>query len=100
VPRWQVIAASVTHRLLYLLMLVMPVLGWANANSRGWDVTLFGLIPLPRIMAAKSPIGHTLGDVHTLIAYVTLGLLALHVSGALFHHFKLKDRTLARMLPG
>jgi cytochrome b561 len=100
VPRWQVAAARATHLSLYLLLLVMPVLGWANANSRGWDVTVFGLVPLPSIMAAKSPIGHTLGDVHTLIAYIALGLLGLHVAGALYHHFKLKDRTLARMLPG
>lgn len=99
-PRWQVAAAKAAHLALYLLLLVMPVLGWANANSRGWDVTLFQLIPLPSIMAAKSPLGHTLGDVHTLIAYGALGLVALHVAGALYHHFKLKDRTLARMLPG
>src|SRR5579859_2213615 len=90
VPRWQVAAARATHLALYLLLLVMPVLGWANANSRGWDVTLFGLVPLPAIMPAKSPLGHTLGDVHTLIAYIMLGLLGLHVAGALYHHFKLK----------
>lgn len=99
VPHWQVAAARATHWALYLLLLVMPVLGWANANSRGWDVTLFHLVPLPAIMAAHSPIGHTLGDVHTLLAYVALGLLGLHVAGALYHHFRLKDRTLARMLP-
>ncbi|HMA49674.1 MAG TPA: cytochrome b/b6 domain-containing protein, partial [Magnetospirillaceae bacterium] len=32
VPRWQVAAARATHLSLYLLLLVMPVLGWANAN--------------------------------------------------------------------
>jgi cytochrome b561 len=100
VPRWQVAAARAAHLSLYLLLLVMPVLGWANANSRGWDVTLFGLVPLPSIMAAKSPVGHTLGDIHTLIAYVALGLVGLHVAGALYHHVRLKDGTLARMLPG
>lgn len=100
VPSWQVAAARATHLLLYALLVVMPVLGWANANSRGWDVSLFGLVTLPSIMAAHSPLGHTLGDVHTWIAYIVLGLLGLHVAGALYHHFRVKDRTLARMLPG
>lgn len=100
VPSWQVAIARATHLLLYALLVVMPVLGWANANSRGWDVSPFGLAALPRIMAAHTPLGHTLGDVHTLLAYVTLGLLGLHVAGALYHHFRLKDQTLARMLPG
>ena len=99
VPGWQVMAARTIHLLLYALLVVMPVLGWANANSRGWDVGLFGIIPLPAIMAAHAPLGHTLGDVHTLIAYTLLGLLALHVAGALYHHFRLRDRTLSRMLP-
>jgi cytochrome b561 len=100
VPAWQVAAARATHLLLYALLIVMPVLGWANANSRGWNVSLFGTIPLPSIMAAHAPLGHTLGDVHSLLAYGALGLLGFHVAGALYHHFILKGGTLKRMLPG
>jgi len=99
VPAWQVAAARATHWLLYALLLVMPVLGWANANSRGWDVTLFGTVKLPAIMPAHTPLGHTFGDVHMWIAYAVLGVVALHVIGALYHHFKLGARTLTRMLP-
>jgi cytochrome b561 len=99
IPSWQVTAARATHRLLYLLLIVMPVLGWANANSRGWDVSLFGLVTLPALMPAHTPLGHTFGDVHMWIAYVVLGLVGLHVAGALYHHFGQGAKTLARMLP-
>ena len=35
-----------------------------------------------------------------VLAYVLLGVIALHVMAALHHHFILRNRTLARMLPG
>jgi cytochrome b561 len=35
-----------------------------------------------------------------VLAYVLLGVVALHVIAALYHHFILRNRTLARMLPG
>jgi cytochrome b561 len=97
IPAWQVTAAQATHLSLYGLMLIMPVLGWANANARGWDVTLFGVFTLPSLVAEHSSIGHQAGDMHALLANVVLGLLGLHVAGALYHHFWLRDRTLARM---
>jgi cytochrome b561 len=100
VPAWQLRAAQITHVLLYVLLLVIPVLGWANASSRGWTVSLFGLVTLPSIMAKGSPLGHELGDVHTLCAYALLALVGLHVLAALYHHFRLRDPVLRRMLPG
>src|SRR5450631_1173713 len=46
-------AATGTHIALYLLLIVVPVLGWANANSRDWAVGVGPLI-LPRLMPAGS----------------------------------------------
>jgi cytochrome b561 len=98
IPAWQVRAAQATHLWLYGLLIVMPLLGWANANARGWDPTLFGLATLPRLMEAHNPSGELAGDLHAVLANVVLGLLALHLAGALYHHYRLRDRTLARML--
>jgi len=98
VPTWQVRAAQATHLALYGLLVVMPALGWANANSRGWDATLFGAFALPKLVEAHSALGHAAGDIHTALAYMVLGLVGLHAAGALYHHFRLGDRTLARML--
>jgi cytochrome b561 len=87
-----------THYLLYALLLLLPVMGWANASSRGWPVTLFGVLPLPPLMPRGSTLGHQLGDVHMAGATVLLILIGLHVLGALYHLLVLRDRTVQRIL--
>jgi len=91
--------SRVTHYLLYAVLIVLPILGWANASARGWAVKLFGVISLPTLMAKGSALGHSLGDVHATLATVLLAIVALHVAGALYHAVILKDRTVHRMLP-
>ena len=98
--KWMGLAARLVHGLLYAVLIIMPVLGWANASTRGFDVTLFGVIPLPRLLPQGMKNGGLIGDVHTFMAYyVLLGLVGLHVIAALYHQFVLKDGILARMLP-
>jgi cytochrome b561 len=91
--------ARYTHWLLYLLLIAVPLMGWANASSRDWPVTLLASIPMPPLSPAGSPVGHALGDWHRVFAWVLLALAGLHVGAALFHQFVLRDETLTRMLP-
>jgi cytochrome b561 len=88
-----------THFLLYGILIVLPLLGWINANSRGWTVKLFGVIPLPGLVPSGSNWGHEMGDVHMTMAIVLLALAGLHVVGALYHQVILKDGLMMRMLP-
>lgn len=97
---WLNRVAHATHGLLYLLVLINPILGWAAASYRGWSVFLFGFIPLPALAAKGTRWAHTAGDVHIALIYVLLGVTALHLAGALYHHFVIRDRVLLRMLPG
>nr|WP_201695213.1 cytochrome b [Paraburkholderia hiiakae] len=89
--------AALTHLGLYALLIAVPVLGWINASSRAWNVTLFGAIPLPALSPAGSSFGHAMGDVHSVLAWVLFALICLHVAAALFHRFVLNDRVLQRM---
>jgi cytochrome b561 len=100
VPGWQQAAARLMHGLLYVLLVFVPVLGWANASARGFVVALFGLIPLPPLLAAGSDVGLALDNIHSLAAYAILALVGLHVLAALYHHLRLRDGVLRRMLPG
>ncbi|WP_211622989.1 cytochrome b [Paraburkholderia domus] len=93
------VVSHVTHGLLYLALLAVPLLGWANASSRGWSVKLLGVLPYPSISGVGSPVGHAMGDIHGYLAWVLFALIALHIAAALFHRFVLKDQTLQRMLP-
>jgi cytochrome b561 len=88
-----------THFLLYGILIVLPLLGWIYASSRGWAVRLFGVIPLPALVRSGSSWGGEMGDVHVVVSYVLLGLVGVHVIGALYHQFILKDALLQRMLP-
>ncbi len=100
-PPWQVQSARVMHWLLYLLLFVVPILGWMNASFRGFPVIMFGLFDLPKLMATRAPGFAWTSDVHGLLAnYAMLALVGLHGATALYHYFIRRDRVLQRMLPG
>ena len=101
IPPWQTRSARAVHTVLYLLLLVIPVLGWMNASWRGFDVSVFGLFTLPRLMATRAAGFGWTGDVHTILSwYVMLAFIGLHVAAALYHALLRRDGVLARMLPG
>lgn len=97
--RWERVLSGFIHWALYLLVLAMTLLGWAAANSRGWDVKLFGVVKLPAVAPNGSRWGHEAGDIHSTLVYVLLAFILLHVAGTLYHHFVKHDRIVARMLP-
>jgi cytochrome b561 len=100
VPPWQTSTARIVHWLLYLLIFVVPILGWINASWRGMPIVMFGLT-LPQLIATRAAGWQWTGDVHGLLAnYAMLGLVGLHVLAALYHHFVRRDGVLQRMLPG
>lgn len=98
---WEVALSKVTHGLLYLLMLAIPLSGWLmhSAYSGGKPVSLFGLVNWPGFpFAANKDLAHSFGEGHELMAIAMLVLLALHVAGALKHRLVDKDgNALARM---
>lgn len=99
-PRWLRAGARVSHATLYVLLLSVPLLGWAAASARGWRVTLFPHLALPALLPRGSKSGFLAGDVHAFLAYTLLAIVALHVAAALYHRLILHNQVLARMLPG
>lgn len=106
-PGWQAFAANTVHILFYGLMIVMPLTGWIVASSSSaFETRYFGLFDarlpvlpdLPR--DSRESIEAAASSVHSLLAWVIIGLLALHVGAALKHHFVDRDGLLARMAPG
>jgi cytochrome b561 len=99
-PAWQARLANFTHVGLYTLIIIMTVLGWAATGYRGWTVWLFGILPLPALAAKGTEWAHTAGDVHAFLVYVLLAFIVVHIGGALYHYYVVRDRVLQRMLPG
>jgi len=100
VPPWQTASARILHLLLYLLLFVLPLLGWINASWRSMPIVMFG-VTVPQLVATRAPGWSWTGDVHALLSnYLLTALVGLHVLAGLYHYFIRRDRVLQRMLPG
>jgi cytochrome b561 len=106
-PHWQVELARASHRLLYLLMVVMPLSGWVMAAASpaqdllGIENRVFGRLALPDPWVPGSAAVEAAAHALHAGAATALGLLlALHAGAALKHQFVDRDRTLARMIRG
>jgi cytochrome b561 len=93
------VAAVVSEYGLYALLLVQPILGILQTNAHGDRVNLFLIGQLPALIEKNRPLAQELLSVHKALGFSLLGLIALHVSAALFHHFWRRDDTLTAMLP-
>jgi cytochrome b561 len=82
-----------------VVLIVLPLLGWTAANAYGATPRLLGLIPLPRLVAPDTPFAEAVGAAHKTVAALLLVLIALHVSGALYHALVKRDGVVRRMLP-
>ena len=101
-PVWQHRAASGTHALLYVLMLALPMTGWAMASStpQPRPLLFFWLFPLPFLPIPKSAwLDRLFGALHLDIAVIVLIAIGLHIAAALKHQFVDRDHLLSRMLP-
>ncbi len=97
--KWENIAAHAMHHTLYLLILVIPVTGWLMSSAKGFQVVLFGVLPLPDLVGKNKELGDLLKEIHETLNYLMLGLVVAHVAAALKHHFVERDDVLTRMVP-
>lgn len=97
-PRWQQRAAGITHILLYLLMIGMPLLGWLALSAAGKPVPFFGL-EFSSLITENAGLAKPVKKLHETIGSAAYLLLGLHAAAALFHHYVRRDDTLRRMLP-
>lgn len=98
ISKWQHYVAMLTHTVLYLLMIAMPIAGWAILSAEGKPIPFWGL-ELPALIAENKELAHTIEELHETAGLVFYYTLALHALAALFHHNIVKDNTLRRMLP-
>ena len=101
--------AHATHFLLYCLIFLIPLSGWAmvSASPLGLPTVYFGLFQWPHIpflaelpRAQKIPLRHEFGRFHEWFAWSAIILIPIHVLGALYHQFIRGDDVLKRMVPG
>jgi len=98
-PTWQQRAAHVSHWLMYALLLLLPLSGWAMLSAAGYPVTLFEGVRLPPIVPRDAALFAWLRGAHHWLALLLFATFLLHLAAALFHGLVRRDGVLASMAP-
>ncbi len=110
-PAWEKFAASLSHFAFYVLILLLPLSGWAMVSISVLDIDtlLFNTIEWPHLpiaewlnlasTEAKASWEHHFHSAHHIAGNVLAVLVLVHVGAALKHHFIDKDDVLRRMKP-
>lgn len=110
-PRWQVAASHISHVMLYILIVAIPISGWlmvtsSPLNDPGAYPTqirnmVFGLFEMPDPFATgNAALSKTLRDIHEILGKLLMLTLLAHIGASLKHHFIDKDTILRRMIRG
>jgi cytochrome b561 len=90
--------AHVVERVLYWLMVLVPLSGLLLVMTKVDHVYFFGL-QIPSFLPNSESIASVLGRLHAITRVLLLLTIVLHVGFILKHQFVNRDRLLNRMLP-
>jgi len=105
---WERTAATAAHWGFYVLMIAMPLAGWAmvSASPIGVPTDYFFLFHWPHLPvlpdlpeATRERLNETFEFIHSKMAWAFIALLVLHVGAALKHQFHERVDLLQRMIP-
>ncbi|MDQ0395499.1 cytochrome b [Labrys monachus] len=100
-PGHERLLSRTVHVVLYLMILAITLSGYVMISSSPLPlpVELPGGLAVPNLIAPDYGLSETMKTLHHRLAWVLLGLVALHVLAALKHHFWDRDDVLRQMLP-
>ncbi|WP_371414902.1 cytochrome b [Hydrogenovibrio sp. JE_KL2] len=102
----EITLSKIVHWLLIIGTILMPISGMMMSGLGGYGIPFFGLelvAPNPnpddptKMIPLNAPLAQAGKVVHSLAGDILIGAVALHIAGALKHHFIDKDNTLNRM---
>jgi cytochrome b561 len=98
-PVWERAGAHLSHVLLYVLMIALPLTGWVIASASNVPFQIFWRIPLPAIVAPDKALADLFATIHGWTVTLLALVLVAHIGAALRHHYVKRDTVLSRMLP-
>ena len=96
-PRFAEWLAGLNHRLLYLLLIAQPVIGYFNNGANGYPWSIFGYYSVPAIIAKDPALAEWLKAAHLGVGTALVALILLHVLGAFYHAVIRRDGVVQRM---
>lgn len=97
-PRERFVSTQ-SERLLYFLMVALPLVGWSMLSAADQPIPLVGSLHLPHILPPNPGLYAFLRSAHTVLAYLLFFTFLAHLSGVLFHTLVIRDGLLRRMVP-
>ena len=114
-PRWERWGARLTHVLLYVLIVGLPLSGWMYVSA-GWNRAMGAAFAIPTLWfnqfewphigfvaslseARRAVVADVSMNAHELLGWSGILLVAVHVAAALKHHLVDRDDVLAGMAP-
>jgi cytochrome b561 len=89
--------ATWSEYLLYVLLLVQPLTGWAMLSAARFPITLLGPLQLHGIAPHNIDVYAVLRECHGAFAFLLFLTFTAHVCAVLFHTLVLRDRLIDRM---
>ena len=99
-PDWEIQAAKISHALLYMCLIVMPLSGFAATQFTKYGVNYFGLFKIPPMGSENKVVYDLLQGIHGVTATLLIALVVIHVLAAFKHLLINRDKVFQRMLPG
>jgi len=90
-PGWQRFAAHGSHVVLYVLLFVLPLVGWGMLSAGGYPIQLYGALHLPPILPHNATLYTVLRTTHTVLAFLLFATFLLHFGAALMHALIFRD---------
>lgn len=97
-PAWQRHAASLTHWLLYGLLLAMAISGYIRVTAGGFPLEVFDRMGLPRPVPRSDALAETAKSIHAALRYPLIALIIVHIGAALNHAMIKRDGVFQRMM--
>jgi cytochrome b561 len=98
-PEPMKLAAHLSHYVLYVLMIGMPLIGWAMLSAAAYPVVLYGGIHLPAILPQSDSLHTLLWNAHFYLAFLFFAVILMHIAAALFHALVRRDGVFETMAP-
>ncbi len=96
---WERLLEKTVKAFFYISLFVMPLSGWIFSTAVGHAPHLGHLTFAAPFVPFNKSLANQVFNIHATFAVIIIGLLCVHIAGALKHHFINKDIVLSRMLP-
>ena len=94
---WQKTVSKIVHGAFYLILLGLPLSGYAHRMAGNHAVSFWGWFDWPMLMAPSEPLRLLTDKIHVALAITLIALLVLHLGAVLKHTFIDRDGLLKRM---